>query len=1118
MTEAGDREAFQKLKVFCVPLLKHSELTHAAIPTVLSLLSDLDNALDELERQNYALPPALSSYAAFPLLSLIRRNTMSSIPDRVLELVFLCLRSICGSWWWTLDVATWEQLFMLCGSVIGGVNGNGKAKARDDETRTAAVRCLNALTRPREEDEGAAASLVLEKYTVRTRDPKFAPIIGQTLDSLLSCTSSAHRPLKLACLQALGFLLDIYAPDDFTPVVLPGVMSSMTRLVLGTSSSKGWENGDLVAEGLRVAQVTIIRAIGDDVCLRAGAVKDATSLDDLAAFTEGAEEEHFTTGPGTPRTARTPTWLRGTSTQLHIALNTLTPLVSHPNSAALIAFATFSSGIISSTTLTLPASQPLLASFLLSLSASSYDSVATFSAQRLRELLTPQCKARHSLLQTLVQITRDNLSAIPRLLLSHADAKVEHVANQIEAIGRLASGPTSDPTFGVISAGIGKLLGPTGGVERWAWRLLSALEFAPPAIVVSDTTMAQLLLEADAPANTLLHFPELEMIHIATRTTQTALERMFIALGGAAGEDALFTIEWFVSLGRQPDSRGIAALWCASRVLEGMADVRLSHPETSRARHTRNLEKATRGLVSSLSEIWEMAESDIETRPAQGPHERLEEDSSVEHSRGVIALEKTLGVLKHTLPDQERAPTRRPMLHRAVALQTLCVCAGILQARFTPMLLRALYPVLHSIVSPISFLSTTGLAALDYIAAVASYASPANMLLSNFDYALDAVSRRLSREHLDLDAMKVLVLLVRLVGPDIVHRAGDLVEECFSRLDEYHGYSIIVDGLVEVLGEVVKVIEQNEEAHIVRDPHLSAPVRLPPEDASRVDAFVQWFNTRNDPVAVDDTDYGPAPRQAWGPAEEEGHAEAEPDDNGPIDVEKLPTPLQALTKQIVSRSIYFLTHQSPLIRARILSLLASAVPVLPESALLPSINNAWPFILNRFSDTEPFVMSGAAALVEALALNVGSFMYRRVWDDVWPIFRRMLKTLETSDMQNALTRRGVERAGVESVYAHSFRLYRAMLKTMTASAQHVQVQDDLTWEVLLAFRRFLHREAHEELQKAAVELYSAIAKNNEDAVWLALVSTTSRGDRRMSFLRRDDWDIEANVQLFLGSV
>ena len=89
---------------------------------------------------------------------------------------------------------------------------------------------------------------------------------------------------------------------------------------------------------------------------------------------------------------------------------------------------------------------------------------------------------------------------------------------------------------------------------------------------------------------------------------------------------------------------------------------------------------------------------------------------------------------------------------------------------------------------------------------------------------------------------------------------------------------------------------------------------------------------------------------------------------------------------------------------------------------------------------------------------------------------------------------------------------------MAASAEHMQVQDDLTWEVLIAFRRFLHREAHEELQRLARELYSSVAKNNEDAVWLALESTTARADRHMSFLRREGWDIEDNVQLILASV
>ena len=71
----------------------------------------------------------------------------------------------------------------------------------------------------------------------------------------------------------------------------------------------------------------------------------------------------------------------------------------------------------------------------------------------------------------------------------------------------------------------------------------------------------------------------------------------------------------------------------------------------------------------------------------------------------------------------------------------------------------------------------------------------------------------------------------------------------------------------------------------------------------------------------------------------------------PLD-EPPPTPTQALTSQIVSRSITLLTHGAPSIRTQILVLLATATPVLPASSLLPAVHRAWPFVLNRRAEPE----------------------------------------------------------------------------------------------------------------------------------------------------------------------
>ncbi|KAI0318998.1 hypothetical protein OF83DRAFT_1275845 [Amylostereum chailletii] len=1099
--DSRSRDVFRKFKEFCVPLLEHSLLSPANIPRVLVLLENLHSVLQDLQTSDYHVPPSIVSYAIFPLTTILRKNQPSAIPDRVLELLVRSLHLLCENWWWDCDLATWEQLFVFCGAVIGDLEGKGKSKARDDETKEAAVQCLISLTRPRGQNEDPRgpsvpprAETTLSIFRDHSQLPKFIPILGQTLNSLLTCTNHAHRPLQRASLHALGILLRFYAQDDFIPTILPGTVSTMTKLSLGTTLSKGWTNGDIVAKALAVMEDVIIKSVGNDPCMRAGLVHEITDLDDL---TDLAGEVVGVQMPVEPYfIVRTTSWLRATTSQLLIALNSLTPLVAHPTSSALIGLSSLSSSIILSTSLTLSSAQPLLASFLLSLSLSSFDSVSHQARRSLEDLLGPTSKVRHVLLSTLLQITKDNLSAIPRLMLSRSDAKISHVTRQIEAICLLAvsrqrdsSGHTS---FATVSSGIGKFLGPTGGIEKWGWRLLSVLEFETPSITVTGAPLGQLSLEG--AANNLTHFPDISIVHVSTRSTQSSLETMLHALGNAGGEDALFAVEWFTRVGcSRRDTRGVAALWCACHLLQGISGIRLDFSSIEVGGRHRQLEKVARGLARNLADLWDDVNEDMQPTSC-GPDD--EPPDTAHRAR----------------PDFRRKSSWRS--HRtSISLRLLSVSAGILQARFPQLLLHTLYPVLHSIVSPIAHLSLSGLAALDFISSSASYASPSNLnlLLSNFDYALDAVSRRLSREWLDVDAMKVLVLLVRLVGPDVVHKAGDVVEECFDRLDEYHGYATVVDGLVEVLGEVVKVIEGSAESHVARNPSPPPSPSIPP---TCMKSFAEWYRGRNESALPPETDqnYGPTPRQDWATLDENATREKPNEsDHLPIDEEIPPTAIQSLTKQIVSRSIYFLTHQSTLVRARILTLLVSAAPVLPDTALLSSIHHAWPFILNRLSDVESFVVVAAAALIEALSHHVGSFMYRRIWDDVWPIFRSSLKELEIADSQSALARRGKSGVGTESAYTYSHRLHRSIIKTMTVAAKHVHPQDSLVWEVLLAFRRFLHKEVHEELQACARELYMAVATDNEDAVWLALGSTTPKADNEVSFLRKKDWDINQNL-------
>lgn len=1107
-----------QVKPICVPLLEKSQLAPPNVSAVLQLLSALEDTLGL--HSGSALSANLASYVFFPLSTILRRNPSNDIPDQVMEKLLGVLASLCGSWWWTCELEVWSQVFMLCGSIIGSLEGKGKGKDRSDETKEAAARCLFALLRERPDSEAppeaqeSSFQQRLAQFQAYAHSTRFLPVIGQTVDFLLSTAKSPHRALQRISPKLLDIILGVYAPTRFVPSVLPGVVSTMTRIALASQESKSWANGEVVAGALVVIQKVVVLSIGDAVCIADGAIRSVVDLEDFAHFNDAPKVELQPTMSVPYLVTRTASWLRASTSQLHIALNTLTPLVNHPTPSALTALANIAKEILATTPLTLPQSQPLLLSWLLSLSNSSYPRVAEFANSSILDLLS--CvSTRHLLLQTLTQIAKDSLGSLSRWIGSQADSKVEHIAGQVEAICRLAQS-TASKGLGLssLSLGLNLLLGPSGGIERWGWTLLSVLEFRTPPVTAHHTPGAQLFLEGDPESAERITFPEVSFKNVLSRSAGDALARMLRALGCASGDNCLYAIEWFVSTGRTSESRtAVTALWCAGRLLEGVSGTYLASEDQLSQRvttHSKRLQRFARGLARDVAELWTIEP----TETANSTSDLLDDDSlpRTEFTSGLTVIRATADIAepnRFTLPDLNF----QPLLHRTLCLHLLAISASILQANFTPLLVHVLYPILHSVVSPTPHLSLTALATLTFIANATSYASPANLLFSHFDYALDAVSRRLGRRWLDVDATKVLVILVRLVGSNVVQKAGDVVEECFDRLDEYHGYEVLVEGLVEVLGEVIKVIE-NDELHVQDAPKEDPLASLKTQS---LDSLLEWVSRRNDPPQeYDDTDYGPAPFQAWGDlnkGEDEGARDEIKRENNP-DEEPL-TSAQALAKQMVSRSIYFLTHGSPVIRARILLLLKSATPVLSESALLPSVHQAWPYILNRFSDTEAFVISAAAALVESLVNHVGSFMGRRIWDDIWPRFAAILTKLEAADGQNALARRGRGAVGTDSAYTHSHRLYRSILKTMTAAVTGVHMRDASGWEVILIFRRFLHREAHEELQACARELYMALRDGNEDAVWLALMATSGRVTCDVAFLKDANWDIDHNVTLIL---
>jgi TELO2-interacting protein 1 len=1048
-------------------------------------------------------------YIFFPISGIIRQNPLSSIPDHVLESLHNVIAILVAYWWWTMDKGMWEKLVVFCSATIRSGN------PYSEETQLAAVKCLWELLRVHEAEETslAGASSVAARQ-IRIFSTENIPLLAQILTSLLVLTSSREQSLQVLSLRTVLSIVETFFGQKYVPTVMPGIISTLSRLI-SRGDGNTHQRGEIVKWSFKAMQATISLGIGDDICIREGVVRVYATLEDLSSAFEQERALHENSAASESGVAieRTPSWLKATAAQLHNALNVLIPrVIDHPTPLALEGLVEFCGTTLIATTVTLPQSHGLLLMPLLILSLHSLPRIHTRSEEALREVLV-KSNTSSPLLQTFVKLGEDNLSALPRLLTSSQDDRLLHSLQILTAIASL-----SDDSLSPISRSISHILGPSGGIERWGWGILDGLTLSIPTVYYAPPNVEALLIQSGNDDIQGTIFPGPTMDHLANVETQRAMSTFFRTWGRAAGDEGLFAVEWFMGFASKgAGTAEVSALWCAARLLEGIADYALlvdgdrssegRQGDAPVGRKSSRLLQHARWLVKLVASLWDRDLDEVDNSSSGNSRPEFlgnEYDNQlVEFVKGMQPLEKLLDIGKNAKANNtENLRATQRILFRAEALQLLALGSSILETRFSPLLIQAIYPILYSLVSVDSFLSATAHSTLLHVARACGYASASNLLLSNFDYALGSVSRYLTRQRLDMHAPKVFVILVKLVGKDVIDRASDVVEECFERLDDYHGYRVIVEGLVEVLLEVVRAVDYEIPAV---DEKAGQRSKLPRVERraklhSEMTDFATWFKNRNTSNPVEPPeDFGPHPRHAWGKEDEEGdnntNTDAQPMEDGPPKL----SPTQKLVQQVLNKSIYFLTHPSAVIRARVLSVLASSISTLSsvQSSLLPTIHLAWPFILNRFKNTgeEPFVVVEAAELIRALVANVGDFMDTKVWEDIWPVFRALIERLDAGDKHSALARRrgGKSSVGTESAYTTSHRLYCAILATISLAIAEVTLNDQVAWEVLLVCRRFMNEEVHEELQTLARSIYLEMAQKNADAVWLALGGAGSSG-------------------------
>ncbi|KAK9900514.1 hypothetical protein P389DRAFT_13743 [Cystobasidium minutum MCA 4210] len=680
--------------------------------------------------------------------------------------------------------------------------------------------------------------------------------------------------------------------------------------------------------------------------------------------------------------------------------------------------------------------------------------------------------------------------------------------------------------------------GPSDETTPWTRTDTSSLLLMDCADQSSSASSARMIEPIDEDEKSkkgrLPPFPTLRLANVAPGQTTTLLQealQSFHKLPGAAE-----ILEHFLGIAGFADTGmpigGTAtvasALWIVQQIMEGLATSTGPMQSSGCGRVVGEVPALALSWLNrdDLEEIEEKLRpvQDEQTRDAITPQTENDQDVDMgptEIQSGSLTLSGLLDAHASRAVLRPKKSSRKPTFELQVhcmSLRLLAVSAQLLRQDFQRHMMHVLYPLLRALCpsseSRLGLLQAHAYCTLHRISTSMGYETPSKMLVSNVDYILNSISAHLrgtttlSTGALDPLAPSVLVSVIELAGEDILPYLGDAVDEIFDALDRWHAYDLLVSELLRVLDRLVNICQVEEptasDEQEARGRAIAEVQKMQPNPETDLDSFEQWFKTRNNdrlrfkseteknlPDNLDDLPER-NPRQPFAEltkdpaAEGEEHEGSEGDqaaDQPEKEEKEVPlTKSQALVLAILRKSLYFLSHSSAFLRARVIALITSSIPILADrtSDFLPEIHRFWPYILARLDDgferSPAFVLLEVMRLLIALMKYRGDFMNSRILKDVMPRLR-------------TLVQRHNFQPSTKNQFTNAYRTLKAIIELVTVALRDVPgVSGQDLWTVAVLFRPFLSTSIDPEIRKEAHALYQALGQLDSDLVWLALAS------------------------------
>ncbi|KAG9749973.1 ARM repeat-containing protein, partial [Aureobasidium melanogenum] len=336
-------------------------------------------------------------------------------------------------------------------------------------------------------------------------------------------------------------------------------------------------------------------------------------------------------------------------------------------------------------------------------------------------------------------------------------------------------------------------------------------------------------------------------------------------------------------------------------------------------------------------------------------------------------------------------------------LQSLALEAVALHAQkhgvdFRGELVEALYPILHHLGSESGYVRNHAMTCMNIVADACKYSDAGELIVSNVDYLVNAVALKLNAFDVSPQGPQVLLMMVRLAGPSLLPYLEDTLESIFAALEDYHGYTTLVELLFAVLRTMAEEGVKSPMLSITNGSETPSreSSRWKPADLKELIETIKSLSQKPD-------DLLDPPTRLLDPEDETTDNQLD----SPEATESTPPAPKTynLLLKITQLTQHYLSSSSPSLRTSLFSLLSTTIPSLAkhENSFLPLVNTLWPEVTSRLFDSEAYIVSGSLNIIAIMCEHAGSFMRTRIeslWPELVSLHKKLWREINAASSKN----------------------------------------------------------------------------------------------------------------------